>query len=182
MDWQNIYAYLEQRQGQLDGVVFSGGEPLLQPNLLACIKQVKALGYAVKLDTNGTLPFKLDAILSEAVLDYVAMDFKADSTLWPSLTNSIVPHVHILKSLALLNQSQLDYEIRITLVPGLHTHENLSAMAQSLHQTKRIRLQTLSGGETLDPQLRQMQGFTEETLIKTKQQYFASHPDCKIRV
>ena len=74
---EQVLRFLEQRRGLLDGVVISGGEPTLQPDLPELLRQIKALGFAVKLDTNGYLPDVLAALIADRLVDYVAMDIKA---------------------------------------------------------------------------------------------------------
>ncbi len=73
---EDVIAYLVKRKGILDGVVISGGEPLIWPDLIDFIRKVKDLGYQVKLDTNGSFPDRLESLLEEGLLDYVAMDIK----------------------------------------------------------------------------------------------------------
>ena len=76
MDDGELLDFLKKRQGMLDGVAFTGGEPLLRPELPALLRCVRELGYPVKLDTNGTLPEALDRVLADGLVDYVAMDIK----------------------------------------------------------------------------------------------------------
>lgn len=73
---EEIFRFLRKRQGLLDGVCISGGEPLLQPDLEDFIRGVRSLGYSVKLDTNGSMPDKLESLAEKGLLDYVAMDLK----------------------------------------------------------------------------------------------------------
>ena len=177
----DMLAYLQSRMGQLDGVVFSGGEPLMQPDLLQVIQEVKAMHFAVKLDTNGTMPQHFQAVIQSKLLDYVAMDYKADDTLWPLITGSHVPYPNLEQSLNILLNSSVDYEIRITLVPAIHTESTLAYLSQKLKGAKRIRLQTLSGGSTLHHSLDKKPGHTAEALNQIKARYFGQHPDCQVR-
>ena len=87
----DVFAFLEKRKGLLDGVAVTGGEPTLQPDLADFLRRVKDLGFAVKLDTNGTHPAMLRAILSEGLADYVAMDIKAGRENYPSVTGTLRP-------------------------------------------------------------------------------------------
>ena len=76
LDEQALFAFLEKRRGLLDGVAVTGGEPLLQPELETFLRRIKALGYPIKLDTNGSFPDRLRGLLEEGLVDYVAMDIK----------------------------------------------------------------------------------------------------------
>ncbi|MBR0134612.1 MAG: anaerobic ribonucleoside-triphosphate reductase activating protein, partial [Clostridia bacterium] len=78
MDDKELLSFLEKRRGMLEGVVFTGGEALLRPELPALIREVKALGFLVKLDTNGTHPERLRSLIDEGLADYIAMDVKND--------------------------------------------------------------------------------------------------------
>ncbi len=124
-----VLAFLKKRAGLLDGVVFSGGEPTLQEDLPEWLARVRALGYKTKLDTNGSRPEMLRALLAEGLLDYVAMDYKAPLEGYAPLCgadSACVP-----QSLALLRASQVPYELRTTLVPQL-TETKLREMAAAV--------------------------------------------------
>ncbi len=123
----DVLAFLKTRVGKLDGVCVTGGEPLLQPDLADFLRAVHALGFAVKLDTNGCFPEALAALLDEKLLDYVAMDVKNAPAKYPQTVGipdfDVTP---VLKSAALLKASGIPYEFRTTLVGTLH---ELSDMA-----------------------------------------------------
>ena len=125
--------FLEGRKGLLDGVAITGGEPTGQPGLPDLIRKIKALGYAVKLDTNGTNPKMLRQLVEENLLDYVAVDVKnspekyAETVGLPSLNLD-----KIAESLAFLISSDVDYEFRTTLVQQFHTEADMQAIGQWL--------------------------------------------------
>ena len=122
---------INKRKGILDGVCISGGEPMLQGDLFEFMKKIKDLGMLVKLDTNGTMPEKLQEAISLGLVDYVAMDIKncrekyAITTDCPSLDISKVE-----KSVNILMNSSVDYEFRTTVTGNLHTVEEESKAAQ----------------------------------------------------
>ena len=124
-----VFAFLEKRAGLLDGVVFSGGEPALQSDLPQWLARVRALGYRTKLDTNGSRPETLRALLNAELLDYVAMDYKAPLDCYPALCGA--DSAGVAKSLALLRNSRIPYELRTTLVPQL-TEAKLRKMAAAV--------------------------------------------------
>jgi len=125
-----VLSFLEMRKRLIDGVVITGGEPLLQPDVKAFIKEVKEMGYSVKLDTNGSNPQRLEELLSEGILDYVAMDYKAPIEKYDSIVGAEVNKDYIRKTLALIAKCGLPYEVRTTLFRGLTTSEVLRMMKE----------------------------------------------------
>ena len=116
-----FFDFLQSRKKVLDGVCITGGEPLLQPDIVDFIKKIRALGFAVKLDTNGTLPHVLKPILDEKLVDYVAMDVKNSPARYAETVG--VPGFDVRKieeSLALLRASGIPFELRTTVVAELH--------------------------------------------------------------
>lgn len=118
----DILSYLRKRQGLLDGVVITGGEPLLQNGIEEFISEIKNLGYSVKLDTNGSFPEKLISIVEKGLVDYVAMDIKNCKEKYGETIGidnfDITP---IEKSVDFLLQNKVDYEFRTTVVDKFHT-------------------------------------------------------------
>jgi pyruvate formate lyase activating enzyme len=129
---QQVLRLLRSRAGQLDGVVVSGGEPTLQPDLPEFLHRVKTLGYAVKLDTNGSRPEVLRRLLGERLLDFVAMDVKAPWEHYARLTGVPVDTDALLASVGLLAQSGIPHEFRTTVVPPLLTDADLADIANAL--------------------------------------------------
>lgn len=137
-----VLAFLAARVGKLDGVCISGGEPLLQPDLEGFIIKVRELGFLVKLDTNGSLPRRLAALLDKRLLDYVAMDVKSSPEGYGKAIG-IAQHsfAPFLESIELLKNGSTPYEFRTTLVRELHSQEELRAIAELLRGAKRFFLQ-----------------------------------------
>ncbi len=126
---EEIYAFLKKRQGVLDGVAITGGEPLLQHDLREFILRVRDLGFAVKLDTNGSYPDRLEALMREGLLDYVAMDIKNSREKYAQTVG--VPHFDVApieQSIALLRGSGVPFELRTTVVKQLHSAEDIEDM------------------------------------------------------
>ncbi len=126
IDEAEILSYLEKRQGLLDGVAITGGEPLLQNGIEDFISKIKAMGYAVKLDTNGSFPEKLISIVEKGLVDYVAMDIKNSKAKYGATVGvenfDITP---VEKSVAFLLQNKVPYEFRTTVVDKFHTVEDI---------------------------------------------------------
>jgi len=162
---EEVRAYLKKRKGILEGVCITGGEPTLQPDLEEFIGQVKALGYLVKLDTNGYRPRVLHRLLEKGCLDYVAMDIKASPEKYALVAGMKAEEgdspvtfdvERIRESVELLKNSGIPYEFRTTVVRGLHEvadfHEIGSWLAgcrayflQAFRESDNILGETLGG-------------------------------------
>ena len=125
-----VLAYLAQRKGILDGVCVTGGEPLLQPDLEDFLRAVKEMGYAVKLDTNGMLPQRLEAILATNLVDYVAMDIKSSPDGYAAATGTDADVSAVSDSLSILRDSSIPFELRTTAVRGIHTEADFAAIGR----------------------------------------------------
>ncbi len=121
-----FFSFLEKRRGILDGVCITGGEPLLHRDIAPFLSRIKELGYLVKLDTNGSFPERLSALIEGGVVDYVAMDIKNSPEKYPLTTGTDSGFLEAVKeSVSLLLQGSLPFEFRTTLVKGMHTEEDM---------------------------------------------------------
>lgn len=139
---EEILAFLNSRRGLLDGIVLSGGEPLLHPDASEFLARVRDLGFAVKLDTNGCHPEALAEILERGLADYVAMDIKNAPEAYPETVG--VPDFDLApvrESARLLQDGGTDFEFRTTAVRRLHTPERIRAIGQWLEGAPRYFLQ-----------------------------------------
>ena len=133
IDQEEVFEYLDSRKKLIDAVVVSGGDPTLQKDLAEFIKKVKDMGFLVKLDTNGSNPFVLKMLLDENLLDYVAMDIKNNFDDYPKITGTKASMAeNVKKSLEILHNSNVPYELRTTLVKEFHSQENIKKMANDL--------------------------------------------------
>jgi len=137
---KEILTFLEKRKKLLDAVVITGGEPLVSGDLLPFIKKVRALGYAVKLDTNGTFPKPLKKLIDAGVIDYIAMDIKATYKQYAEIVQRDVDIAAIKKSISLIMNSGIDYEFRTTVVPQL-TKEDILEMVSYIQGARLYALQ-----------------------------------------
>ena len=149
---ENISDFLKQRQGFLDGVVVSGGEPTLQNHLADLCKRIKGFGYPVKLDTNGSRPRVLEHLIDEKLVDYVAMDLKTDPVLYKSYIKSDCDPDPILASIRILMESGIDYEFRTTCVKPIVTLETIENMSHLIQGARRYALQRFRNLELLHPE------------------------------
>jgi pyruvate formate lyase activating enzyme len=136
-----VLSYLAGRKGILEGVCITGGEPLLQPDLSDFVKKVKDMGYSVKLDTNGSDPDALTALLSTGMIDYVAMDIKSSPAGYETAIGKAFPIERFLRSVELLRASGLPHEFRTTLVKGIHRTEDLEEIGKWLAGEEKYFLQ-----------------------------------------
>lgn len=162
-----ILSFLEKRVGLLDGVAITGGEPLLNPDIADFIRKIRDMGYAVKLDTNGSFPERLKAIVGEGLVDYVAMDIKnrrekyAETIGLKSLDLSKIE-----ESVEFLKSGAVDYEFRTTVVKQFHTVEDIRAAAEWISGAKRYFLQNfVDSGELI---CEEVCGVDKETMLKMK--------------
>ena len=153
MDTEAFLSFLKSRRGLLDGVCVSGGEPTLQPDLADLLRSVKALGYAVKLDTNGSRPAVLKALAGEGLVDYVAMDVKNSPGRYgetTGLSKADLPAVE--ESLRFLLSGAVSYELRTTLVQQLHRQadiDEMGAWVASLGNPQKWFLQAFTDRDTV---------------------------------
>jgi pyruvate formate lyase activating enzyme len=165
-----IWSFLRERVGLLDGIVISGGEPTLQQDLLSFCLRVRGLGYRCKLDTNGYRPEVVQALIDRSAVDYVAMDVKAPllagrygaaAGLAPNSNspNSGTPNSgsldveRIRRTIDLLLAGKVAYEFRTTVVPGLLAEPDIVKIAQAISGARRYYLQQFVAQNTLDPQM-----------------------------
>ncbi len=127
----NVYRFIENRKGFLDGVVISGGEPTLQEDLFDLCRHIKNMGFPVKLDTNGSRPRVIKRLIDEGLVDYIAMDLKTDPTWYATYIKANCNETAILASIEIIMESAIVYEFRTTCVKPIVTTtviENISRL------------------------------------------------------
>lgn len=147
---EEVLAHLKKRKGLLSGVCITGGEPTLQKDLADFLGRIKALGYLVKLDTNGYQPKVLQELLHENLLDYVAMDIKASKENYARAAG--IPELDltgIQESIILLQNSGVPYEFRTTVVKGIHTIEEFEEIGKWLAGSRAYYLQGFRENENV---------------------------------
>lgn len=148
IDEEEIFRLLRRRRGVLDGVAITGGEPLLQPDIGDFISRVRELGYAVKLDTNGTHPARLAALLRSGAVDHVAMDIKNSPEKYAETVGlekfDMEP---IYESVRLLMGGKTDFEFRTTVVRELHSAEDFEKIGEWLKGDEKYFLQNFTDSE-----------------------------------
>lgn len=139
---EEILSFLSTRVGKLDGVCITGGEPLMNKDIGDFIRKIRALGFLVKLDTNGSFPDRLKSLLEEGLLDYVAMDIKNSPDKYAMTVG--VPELDLTplkRSIELIMSSGIEYEFRTTLVRGFHTEKDIEGIGELIRGASRHFLQ-----------------------------------------
>ncbi len=126
----DLFVFLKTRKGKLDAVVITGGEPTLHPDLLEFIRKIKALGYKVKVDTNGTNPGMLKKLIGNKLVDYIAMDIKAAPNNYNAVTGAQADLASIKKSITIIKKGRIPHEFRTTVVPGLHSQHDIEEIGR----------------------------------------------------
>ncbi len=139
MAFEDVLVFLEKRKGLLDGVVFTGGEPTLYPDLSKYMKMIQSMGYKIKLDTNGHHPEVVQQLIQDQVLDYIAIDYKAPAYLYSQIAGIYADARKVQETIQIVHESALDYEVRTTVVPQL-TLTDLIQIAMELPILKRYCL------------------------------------------
>lgn len=177
-----IYEYLKLRQGKIDAIVITGGEPTMHSDLAEFINKAKQLGYLIKLDTNGYLPDKFEKVLQETSIDYIAMDIKAPLNKYSDIVGITVDQEKIQKSIKLIIDSGINHEFRTTIIDEDHDIDDVTAMAKLISGSQAYYLQPFQPTDTLiDPAYKKK---TPPSLAKLQQMKIAAEqyvPQCIIR-
>lgn len=175
-----VLAYLKKRRGILDGVCITGGEPLLNPDTEEFAARVKELGYMVKLDTNGSFPARLEKMVNEGLVDYVAMDIKNSLAKYPETVGKAdFDTAPIEQSVEFLRSGKAEYEFRTTVVREFHSEDDIRGIGKWLAGSPRYFLQAfVDSGELIGEGLH---GYTQEEykgLLDAAREYI---PDAELR-
>lgn len=177
---EEFFSFLKKRQGILDGVCVTGGEPLLQPGIEKFICKIKELGYAVKLDTNGSFPDKLKELVLKELVDYVAMDIKNcldDYGVTIGVSDFDVSSIE--ESVRFLKEGHVPYEFRTTVVKGYHSKESFEKIGQWISGTEKYFLQNfVDSGDLI---VKGTQGYMEEEMQEFLQVVQKHVPNAELR-
>ncbi len=151
MTQEEIFAFLERRKNLLDAVTITGGEPTVHEDLIPFIERIRALGFLVKLDSNGTNPEVLREAIAHSLVDYIAMDIKSPLARYSETVARPVDVEKIRESIALIMNSGVDYEFRTTVVKSLLSTEDIRAIGEEIRGAKQYFLQKFVPTKTLNP-------------------------------
>jgi pyruvate formate lyase activating enzyme len=178
-----ILRFLEERKNFLDGVVVSGGEPTLQKDLIPFCEEIKSMGYALKVDTNGSRPDVLNALIQSGLVDTVAMDLKTLPHLYsPIITRAMDPRT-LLESVRLILASPLDHEFRTTCAKPLVDETILQHLARTISGARRYALQVFREPGVLSPDFfrNQKKQFSRNDLLVLKPGLESHVQECLVR-
>jgi len=178
---KDFFNFLEERKELLEGVTICGGEPTIHKELPNFIKQIKKMGYLVKLDTNGSNPQMLKKLISKDLIDYVSMDVKAPRERYEKVVGGKVNLKDIEKTIEILKKSNLDFEFRTTLVPTLIEKKDVLEIAQWIKLAKRYYLQNFRPEKTIDPKFKKIKPYPQEYLIEIQKAISPFFEICQIR-
>lgn len=169
-----FFSFLEKRKKKLEGVVVTGGEPTIHPDLISFLTKVKNQKFLIKLDTNGNNPRAIKEALNKNSTDYIAMDVKTSLGGYKKLVGHRADESNLVKSIKLIKNEAPDYEFRLTLIKEIHTEPILQSMAQSLSGAKKVFLQTFRPAHTLSPLFGTFHSFAGDEIEKIKD-IFSNH-------
>ena len=177
---EEVLSFLSKRKGMLEGVCVTGGEPLLQPDIEDFLRAIKDMGFAVKLDTNGTLPEKLKAVVRKGLVDFVAMDIKNCRDKYALTSGKTCMNLSAIdESIRFLLSGAVDAEFRTTVVKNLHTEEDLIKIASWISGCDRYFIQQfVDSGNLIDNSL---SGYTDYELTAMYKQVKRKLPVTKLR-
>jgi len=177
---EEVFKYLKKRQGILDGVCITGGEPLLQKDIESFIKKIKEMGFLVKLDTNGSCPGTLKKLIDANLLDYIAMDVK-DNFINYEKTSGItkINTENIKKSIEIIENSNVDYEFRTTVVKELHDLNQLEKICEYIGPKAKYYIQNYRDCDTVLN--KGLTGFKEFELLDIEKKLKVTYPNVMIR-
>jgi len=179
-----FFAFLKERKGFLEGVVICGGEPTINKDLPPFIAKIKDMGFLVKLDTNGSNPKMLRDLIEDQQIDYVAMDIKVPKEKYVELVaekalgniaDKIEDSIHILKD------SNIEFEFRTTLVPGLLDKEEILKIVHWIRPAPKYFLQNYRGEKTVDPKFSCLKPYPEEYLLDIRKTIAPFFEVCRVR-
>jgi len=178
---EEVLEFLQNRQGLLEGLCITGGEPTMHLDLGNFTHQVKALGFKVKIDSNGSFPERLKKLIDQHLVDYIAMDVKFPLKKYDLVTKGKVPLENIRKSVDLLKQGKVDYEFRTTLVPKILTKEDILQIVEWIKPAPKYFLQRFRGKKTLDPEFSNLRGWPEEEMRSLLKEIKPNFKECALR-
>jgi pyruvate formate lyase activating enzyme len=178
---KEFFKFLKERKKLLEGLVLCGGEPTINKKLPSFIKKIRKLGYLVKLDTNGSNPKMLKKLIKDKLIDYVAMDIKLPKERYPEIFGKRVKVKDIEESIKILKEGKVDYEFRTTVVPTIHTKEDILKIAKWIRGAKRYYLQNFRPEKTIDPKFEKIKPYPQEYLLEIQKVISPFFEICQIR-
>lgn len=159
-----FFEFLDEKEGLIDGVCITGGEPTTQAGLVDFIRKIKIKRFLVKLDTNGSNPELLEKLVNEKLIDFIAMDIKTSLDNYEKAVGVKLNPENIKKSVEIIKNSEIDYEFRTTVVPGLVEKKDIEEIGKWLKGVKKIVLQQFQNKKVLNNKFKEIQPYLDKTL------------------
>lgn len=179
---KEFFDFLQSRKEKLEGVVICGGEPTVHKDLPKFIEKIKAMGYFVKLDTNGSNPEMLKDLVNLKLVDYVAMDIKGLPEIYEKIMQEGIKIENIKESVNFLKTGKVDFEFRTTCVPGVHKKEDFIEIAKWIEGPEvKYYLQNFVAQKTIDPEFEKVKAFQEKFLKEIAIEISPYFKICQVR-
>ena len=179
---ETILSFLEKRRDVLEGLSISGGEPLLQEDIVDFTEKVKKLKYLIKIDTNGAFPGKLKELIDKKLVDYVSMDVKAPKKKYAQLAGVKIDISKIEQSIDLIKNEAPDYEFKTTIVPGMLDKKDIVEIAKWLEGSKQFYLQQFKSDSPLvSSKLNDIVPYSKEKLSEMLHEIKPFFKNCSLR-
>lgn len=184
---KEILEFLKKRKGEIEGICITGGEPLLNLEK-TFLKEIKSLGYEIKIDTNGSFPEKLEEIINEKLVDFVSMDIKSSPEKYSEVADAKVDLEKIEKSMKLISEKMKNYEFRTTIIDDIHDFDEVRKIAEWIKRIigKKAKSFVLQGfknsGKFIDPSFHLKQNSKEEYLEELKKYIAEDFESVEMRV
>lgn len=178
---KEILDFLNTRRGKLDAVTISGGEPTIQADLPSFVGKIKKMGFAVKLDTNGSRPDVIKGLLKTNLLDFIAMDIKAPLEKYAEVAGVPIDIARIRESITIILQAGIAHEFRTTIVKSQLTESDIMSIAALVSGAGRYALQKFVPLKTLNNMFLQEKSWPEEKLIQIKKRLEKQIPSVIVR-
>jgi pyruvate formate lyase activating enzyme len=179
---ETILSFLEKRRDVLEGLSISGGEPLLQEDIVDFTEKVKKLDYLIKIDTNGAFPEKLKELIDKKLVDYVSMDVKAPKEKYDQLAGVKIDISKIEQSIDLIKNEAPDYEFKTTAVPGMLDKKDIVEIAKWLEGSKQFYLQQFKSDSPLvSSKLNDIAPYSKEELNEIVREIKPFFKNCSLR-
>lgn len=178
---KEFFKFLKEKKGLLEGIVLCGGEPTINSDLPKFVKKIKKMGYAVKIDTNGSFPEMLRYLIDKKLIDYVALDIKAPKEKYEKVAGGRANVKYIERSISFLKENKIDYEFRTTVIPTLLEKEDILKIAKWISGARKYYLQNFRPEKTLDPKFEKIKPYTQEYLLEIQKAISPFFDICQIR-
>jgi pyruvate formate lyase activating enzyme len=176
-----IMEFLGTRRGKLDAVTITGGEPTIQNDLIPFIKQIKKMGFEIKLDTNGSQPQVIKALLDERLLDFIALDVKGPLEKYKNIICAPVEDEKIKESIRNILKSKISYEFRTTIVKSQLSEKDIMKIGALISGARKYVLQKFVPVKTLNKKFLQEKNYSGDELEKIKKRLEKEIPSVIVR-